>query len=104
MFGLANVSMCTCTALNSSCTKITSHSRQYAKVDQSCTQELRILRLQPFRFKVKYLPGEQNIADPLSRLQLAENQAGPSATHKVSDEFVRFGVETATPRDDDTRA
>lgn len=27
-----------------------------------------VLRLQPYRFKVQYIPGKQNIADPLSRL------------------------------------
>ena len=57
-----------------------------------------ILRLQPYRFTVTYLPGEQNIADSLSRLLKAENQAGPSAGHKVSDEFVRFVAVNATPR------
>jgi len=28
-----------------------------------------VLRLQPYRFKVQYIPGKQNIADPLSRLR-----------------------------------
>ena len=43
-----------------------------------------------------YLPGKQNSADSLSRLLQAENQAGPSTVHKVSDEFVRFVAVTAT--------
>ena len=53
-------------------------------------------------FKVKYLPGQQNILDSLSRLLHAENQAGPLAVHKASDEFVRFVAATGTPHDDDT--
>ena len=45
-----------------------------------------ILRLQPYKFKIKYLPGGQNIADPLSRLSQTE---GPAKTlaHKISDDF-----------------
>ena len=61
------------------------------------------MRLQPYRFKVKYLPGEQNIVDSLSRLLHAENQAGPYAVQKASDEFVRFVAVTATLRNDNTR-
>ena len=40
-----------------------------------------ILRLQPYKFQVKYLPGEQNIADPLSRLLQANEQAESSSAH-----------------------
>jgi len=43
------------------------------------------------------LPGEQNIADPLSRLLQVNKQAESSSAHKVSDEFVRFVAVTATP-------
>ena len=62
-----------------------------------------ILRLQPYKFKVNYLPGEQNIADPLSRLLQENKQAESSSAHKVSDEFVRFVAVTATPRAMTTR-
>lgn len=71
----------------------------YSSRSKPCARiERWILRLQPYRFTVKYLPGEQNIADSLSRLLQAENQAGPSAAHKLSDEFVRFVAVTASPR------
>ena len=62
-----------------------------------------ILRLQPYKFQVKYLPGEQNIADPLSRLLHGNGQAESSSAHKVSDEFVRFVAVTATPQAMTTR-
>ena len=55
------------------------------------------MRLQPYSFQVKYLPGEKNIADPLSRLLHANGQAESSLAHKGSDEFVRFVAVTATP-------
>ena len=63
----------------------------------------RILRLQPYKFQVKFLPGEQNIADPLSRLLHASGQVESSSAHKVSDEFVRFVAVTATPQAMTTR-
>ena len=70
----------------------------YSSRSKPCARIKRwILMLQPCRFTVKYLPGEQNIADSLSHLLQAENQAGPSAAHKVSDEFVRFVAVTASP-------
>ena len=41
----------------------------YSSISRPCARiELWILRLQPYKFKVKYLPGGQNIADPSSRL------------------------------------
>ena len=49
------------------------------------------------------MPGNQNIADPLSRLLQADEQAEPSSAHKVSDEFVRFVAVTATPQAMTTR-
>ena len=71
----------------------------YSSRSKPCARiERWILRLQPYRFTVTYLPGEQNIANSLSRLLKAENQAGPSAGHKVSGEFVRFVAVNATPR------
>ena len=49
-----------------------------------------ILRLQPYKFKVKYLPGEQNIADPLSRMLQADEQVDSFSAQRVSDELVEF--------------
>lgn len=76
----------------------------YSSRSKPCARiERWILRLQPYKFQVKYLPGEQNIADPLSRLLHANEQAEPSPAHKVSDEFVRFVAATATPQAMTTR-
>ena len=52
--------------------------------------------MQPYKFKVKYLPGRQNIADPLSRL--AEGPMKTSIAHKISDDFVKFVAVTVTPK------
>ena len=76
----------------------------YSSRSKPCARiERWILRLQPYKFKVKYLPGEQNIADPLSRLLQENKQGKSSSAHKVSDEFVRFVAVTATPRAVTTR-
>ena len=76
----------------------------YSSRSKPCARiERWILRLQPYKFQVKYLPGEQNIADPLSRLLHANEQAESSSAHKVSDEFVRFVAVTATPQAMTTR-
>ena len=76
----------------------------YSSRSKPCARiERWILRLQPYKFKVKYLPGEQNIADPLSRLLQENKQVESSSAHKVSDEFVRFVAVTATPRAMTTR-
>ena len=71
-----------------------SRSKPSARIEQW------ILRLQPNRFTVQYyyLPGDQSIAASISCLPQAENKAGPSAAHKVSDEFSRFVAVTTTPR------
>ena len=78
-------------------TVYSSKSKQCARIERW------VLRLQPYKFKVKYLPGEQNIADPLSRLLQSDEQAESSTAHRVSDEFVRFVAVTATPRAMTTR-
>ena len=76
----------------------------YSSRSKLCARiERWILRLQPYKFQVKYLPGEQNIADPLSRLLHANEQTESSSAHKVSDEFVRFVAVTATPQAMTTR-
>ena len=53
-----------------------------------------VLRLQPYRFRVQYVPGKQNIADSLSRL------TGKDALRIGSDdaeEFIRFVAEASAP-------
>ena len=76
----------------------------YSSRSKPCARiERWVLRLQPYKFKVKYLPGEQNIADPLSRLSQTKGPAKPSSAHKVSDDFVRFVAVTATPKAMTTR-
>ena len=52
-----------------------------------------VLRLQPYRFKVQYVPGKQNIADPLSRL----GKARAVRMNDDAEEFIRFVAETSTP-------
>jgi hypothetical protein len=40
--------------------------------------EQRVLRMQPYKFKVKYAPGSDNIADALSRLVHGQTAENPS--------------------------
>ena len=76
----------------------------YSSRSKPCARiERWTLRLLPYKLQVKYLPGEQNIADPLPRLLHANEQAESSSEHKVSDEFVRFVAVTATPQAMTTR-
>jgi len=49
-----------------------------------------VLRLQPYRFKVQYVPGKQNIADPLSRLDKGKGVC----INEDAEEFIRFVAET----------
>ena len=69
-----------------------SRSRPCARIEQW------ILRLQPYQFKVMYLPGRQNIANPISRLSNTEGPMKTSLAHKISDDFVKFVAVTATPK------
>lgn len=57
--------------------------------------------MQPYKFKVKYAPGSQNIADSLSRL-VRDHQIG-SGYEEEADEYVRFVATTATPNAMTTR-
>ena len=52
-----------------------------------------VLRLQPYRFKVQYVPGKQNIADPLSRL----GKGRGVCFNGDAEEFIRFVAEASTP-------
>ena len=52
-----------------------------------------VLRLQPYRFKVQYVPGKQNIADPLSRLGKGKGVC----MNDDAEEVIRFVAETSTP-------
>ena len=54
----------------------------YSSRSRPCARiERWILRLQPYKFKVKYLPGGQNIVDPLSRLSQTEGPVKTSLAH-----------------------
>ncbi|KAK3093815.1 hypothetical protein FSP39_020533 [Pinctada imbricata] len=66
----------------------------YSQRSKPCARiERWVLRLQPYRYKVTYIPGHKNIADSLSRLL----GKGNVATHKMSDEYVYFAAKEATP-------
>ena len=54
-----------------------------------------VLRMQPYKFKVKYQPGPKNIADPLSRLVSSTGSGGKRSSQ--AEEYVRFVAVSATP-------
>ena len=54
-----------------------------------------VLRMQPFKFKVKYEPGPSNMADPLVRL--VANLITSSSHSTEAEEYVRFVAINATP-------
>lgn len=68
----------------------------YSPRSKPCARiERWVLRLQPYNFRVTYLPGRQNIADSLSRL-LGETSKAVRHIHN-SEEYVRFITVSATP-------
>ena len=54
-----------------------------------------VLRLQPYRFTVRYKSGKLNIADPLSRL--TQHKTEKSKVSKVAEECIRFMAVNAVP-------
>ena len=63
-------------------------SRPSARIEQW------VLWLQPYVFSVKYLPGELNIANALSRLTKIEEKESRS----VAEEYIRFVANTTVPK------
>ena len=63
------------------------HSRPSARIESW------VLRLQPYSFSVKYLPGHMNIADALSCLTKIEQ----AQTRNVAEESIRFVANTVAP-------
>ena len=54
-----------------------------------------VLRMQPHKFKVKYIPGRKNIADSLSRM-VGDNDVSSKHTPEA-EEYVRFVAVSAAP-------
>lgn len=52
-----------------------------------------VLRLQPYQFKVTYIPGKSNIADSLSHLTSNKEEEDTS-----TEDYVRYIAISATPR------
>ncbi|CAB4023777.1 Transposon Tf2-9 poly, partial [Paramuricea clavata] len=53
------------------------------------------LRLQPYHFKIQYIPGAENPADVLSRLPLPHQ---PHVERSIADEYVNYIVSNSVPK------
>lgn len=60
-----------------------------------------LLKLMAYNFKVRYLPGHQNIADALSRL--VENKPVENSNSVETEQYVKFIAREATPHALSTR-
>lgn len=56
-----------------------------------------VLRMQPYTYTVRYIPGYQNIADPLSRLVTKMTNVHASSQSDMSEEYINFVAREATP-------
>ena len=80
---------------------LTDHKPLESLYDMKTTQNARIqrwmLKLLPYSYKIKYMPGKQNIADALSRL-VVKNKTEFSEIRNVAEEYVRFTATERTPK------
>ena len=60
-----------------------------------------VLRLQPYQYSVRYIKGDSNIADSLSRL--IPKIGKPCEKHDIGQDYIRFVASEATPRAMTTR-
>jgi len=63
-------------------------SKTYARIERW------LLRMQPYRFTVKYIPGPKNIADSLPRLLRPVPQ---SREENETEEYVKWVAQESTP-------
>ena len=68
----------------------------YGPKSRPCARiERWVLRMQPYKFKVRYQPGPKNIADALSRLVTDLDGGGKHSSQ--AEQYVRFVAVSATP-------